>query len=91
VREYSPNPDQVFYFLGDVGSSNITDFKAKTFAVSSQCEPISTKCGLNAIGETDERFNCTPPAFSLGQVRWGVSAMTALEVLWEFGVLKMPA
>lgn len=22
VREYSPNPDQVFYFLGDVGSSN---------------------------------------------------------------------
>lgn len=93
VREYSPSSGQVFYFLGDVGSSKNADFKANTLAVSTQCEPISKKCGLADVGETDERFNCTPSfAISPGQAQPGPAIVMSLTtVWWGFNSSKMLA
>jgi hypothetical protein len=57
VKEYSPDSLKVFYYLSDSATSADVDFKATTFAVTTECEVITSKCNLNLDTST---FNCTP-------------------------------
>lgn len=58
VYQFPPNLAQTMLFLGDATSSSNLDFKASTFAVTTQCEPITYNCTHDYI--TDLKFNCTP-------------------------------
>jgi hypothetical protein len=40
-------------------ASNV-DFQASTFAVATNCQPISQACGLTALTGSSTPFNCTP-------------------------------
>lgn len=57
VKEYSSDPLKVFYYLSDTHASADVDYKATTFAVTTECEAITSKCNLNFLTST---FNCTP-------------------------------
>lgn len=58
VKAHSPSPSEVFYYLSDVATSTEIDYMATTFAVTTECELISKKCGLDKdFGST---YNCTP-------------------------------
>ncbi|KAL7908238.1 hypothetical protein GGI35DRAFT_486357 [Trichoderma velutinum] len=50
------SPDVLY--LGDAASSSNVDFKASTFAVSTQCQPITYDC--THMHPSDAKFNCTP-------------------------------
>ena len=69
---YPSDPSQTLYFLGDRAILDngpdiiLFDYKAITYAVSTQCQPISTKC-LGDLSE-DGLFNCTP-SFA-GHLTW---------------------
>ncbi|KAM0264323.1 hypothetical protein ACHAQJ_000813 [Trichoderma viride] len=59
VYQFPPNLSQkTMLFLGDTASSSNLDFKASTFAVTTQCEPITYNCTHDY--PTFPKFNCTP-------------------------------
>jgi hypothetical protein len=47
-----------YALLVDANPSQDVDFTASSFAVSTQCTPISQECGLNADIGTSTPFNC---------------------------------
>lgn len=59
VGSYSPSdtPEKVFYYLSDSTASVNLDFKASTFAVTTECQAITDKCKVDYETWT---FNCTP-------------------------------
>lgn len=75
VRAYSPDTSKVFYYLSDAASSTEVDFKASTFAVTTECELISSKCGIGGDDPQGTTFNCTP-SFS-GSLTWPGPAILA--------------
>lgn len=58
VKQYSSDPLKTFYYLSDSATSTDVDFKATTFAVTTECEAITSKCNLDINVSTF--FNCTP-------------------------------
>lgn len=58
VNYFPTGGSQAILYLGDAASSSNVDFKASTFAVSTQCQPITHDC--THMYPKDSRFNCTP-------------------------------
>ncbi|KAJ4859704.1 hypothetical protein T069G_04692 [Trichoderma breve] len=58
VNYFPTDQPQAFLYLGDAASSSNVDFKASTFAVSTQCQPITYDC--THMHPNDSKFNCTP-------------------------------
>jgi hypothetical protein len=52
-----------YAFLTDAQLSDTIDFQASTYAITTQCEPISKACHLEAVSGVSTPYNCTP-AFS---------------------------
>lgn len=75
VRQYSSDPLKVFYYLSDSATSADVDYKATTFAVTTECEIITSKCNIDFLTST---FNCTP-SFA-GSLTSPGPAMMATEV-----------
>ncbi|RAO72582.1 uncharacterized protein BHQ10_008594 [Talaromyces amestolkiae] len=75
VRQYSSDPLKVFYYLSDSATSADVDYKATTFAVTTECEIITSNCNVNFDTYT---FNCTP-SFA-GSLSSPGPAMMAYEV-----------
>ncbi|KAL7794117.1 hypothetical protein V8C43DRAFT_315038 [Trichoderma afarasin] len=58
VNYFPSDQSQAVLYLGDAASSSSVDFKASTFAVSTQCQPITYDC--THMYPNDSRFDCTP-------------------------------
>ncbi|KAL6821671.1 hypothetical protein J3E69DRAFT_382184 [Trichoderma sp. SZMC 28015] len=58
VNYFPSDQPQAVLYLGDAASSPNVDFKASTFAVSTQCQPITYEC--THMHPNDSKFNCTP-------------------------------
>ncbi|KAL6831845.1 hypothetical protein V8C40DRAFT_273293 [Trichoderma camerunense] len=58
VNYFPSGHSQAVLYLGDAASSSNVDFKASTFAVSTQCQPITYDC--THMHPNDTKFNCTP-------------------------------
>ncbi|KAL7955014.1 hypothetical protein V8C34DRAFT_327742 [Trichoderma compactum] len=58
VNYFPTHQPQAILYLGDAASSSNVDFKANTFAVSTQCRPITYDCTY--MHPNDSKFNCTP-------------------------------
>ncbi|KAK4077724.1 uncharacterized protein Triagg1_3418 [Trichoderma aggressivum f. europaeum] len=58
VNYFPTNQSPAVLYLGDAASSSNVDFKATTFAVSTQCQPITYDCTY--MQPNDSKFNCTP-------------------------------
>ncbi|KAL6695714.1 hypothetical protein J3F84DRAFT_395142 [Trichoderma pleuroticola] len=58
VNYFPTDPSQAVLYLGDAASSSNVDFKASTFAVSTQCQPITYDC--THMHPNASKFNCTP-------------------------------
>ncbi|KAK0758038.1 hypothetical protein N5P37_009336 [Trichoderma harzianum] len=58
VNYFPSDQSQAVLYLGDAASSSNLDFKASTFAVSTQCQPITYDC--THMHPNDSKFNCTP-------------------------------
>ncbi|RFU80225.1 sugar transport [Trichoderma arundinaceum] len=65
VDRLPTNSSETLLFLRDAASSSAFDYKASTFAVSTQCQPITRKCTEMFIGtgntpESNTGYSCTP-------------------------------
>lgn len=58
VNYFPTHQPQAVLYLGDAASSSNVDFKANTFSVSTQCQPITYDCTY--MHPNDSKFNCTP-------------------------------
>lgn len=58
VNYFPSDQSQAVLYLGDAASSSNIDFKASTFAASTQCQPITYDC--THMYPNDSKFNCTP-------------------------------
>ncbi|KAL5092204.1 hypothetical protein Trisim1_002088 [Trichoderma cf. simile WF8] len=58
VNYFPSDQSQAVLYLGDAASSPNVDFKASTFAVSTQCQSITYDC--THMYPNDTKFNCTP-------------------------------
>ena len=85
VSQLPSSSSQPLYFLNDAASSSSIDYKATSFAVSTQCEAITSKCHLSQASDT---FNCTP-AFS-GNMASGVDgASTGITFFGDAGLTEL--
>ena len=52
--------EQTYSLLIDASLPNDVDFQASTFALNTECKPISQECGLIAAYGASTPFNCSP-------------------------------
>lgn len=58
IRQFPSSQQQPIFYLGDTAASSDIDFKASTYAVSTQCQPMTKQCLPPASGFKTS-FNCS--------------------------------